>query len=290
MTGYGYATAESETCIIVAEVKTLNSKFLEVSLRLPRDFTDKELEVRNVTGTQLERGKVNLSVERQVKGSAKPKVFINRPVFEAYYRDLESAAEAVNASKEELFKLAMQMPEATISEHAHIPAESSAAGEWPLIQQALNAALEQCNSFRLDEGRVLSGKLQEYIDKIGELLEKVAESDPERMEATRRRLQEKLSELVEEEDIDRNRFEQELIYYIERLDIAEEKVRLRAHLNYFTEALDNGNGKRLGFIAQEIGREINTIGSKVNDAVIQRVVVEMKEELEKIKEQSLNVL
>ena len=289
MTGYGYAVAESETATFVVEVKTLNSKFLEVGLRLPRDYSDKEIEVRNLIGNHLERGKVNVSVERQTKGGGRPKTFVNRPVFEAYYNELNAAAEAVGASKDELFKLALQMPDATSSEHIEQPAES-AADEWVILQQVLTDALEQCSGFRADEGRGLSVKLFEYINRIGYLLERVAEADPQRIEATRKKMHERLAEIAQGEHLDENRFEQEMIYYIERLDISEEKVRLKSHLDYFSEALETGNGKKLGFIAQEIGREINTIGSKVSEATIQRMVVEMKEELEKIKEQSLNVL
>lgn len=287
MTGYGNATVESDNFTLSIEVKSLNSKFLELTLKTPRDYNDKELEIRNVVTNSLERGKVLVVIERINKGSVKPKVQINLPLFTSYYNMLKDAAEAVGAqTSDELFKLAFSLPDATTSEIS----TGSNEGEQQLLTQGLQLALDNCNKFREDEGAVLAQKLQEYIDTIATLLNKVEGADPQRMQQTRTRIRERLQELALDTPIDNNRFEQELIYYIEKLDINEEKVRLRSHLNYFSEALQSGNGKKLGFISQEIGREINTIGSKVNDAIIQRWVVEMKEELEKIKEQSLNVM
>lgn len=287
MTGYGNSTVESDNFTLSIEVKSLNSKFLELTLKTPRDYNDKELEIRNTVTNSLERGKVLVVIERINKGSVKPKVQVNLPLFTSYYNMLKEAADTVGATtSDELFKIAFSLPDATTSEISN----SSNEGEQQLLTQGLQIALDNCNKFREDEGAVLAQKLQEYIETIATLLNKVEEADPQRILQTRTRIRERLQELALDTPIDNNRFEQELIYYIEKLDINEEKVRLRSHLNYFSEALQSGNGKKLGFISQEIGREINTIGSKVNDAVIQRWVVEMKEELEKIKEQSLNVM
>jgi len=286
MTGYGNATVEAETFTLQIEVKSLNSKFLELTLKTPRDYNDKELEIRNLVTNSLERGKVLVVIERINKGGLKPKVQVNMPLFSGYYQMLKEAALAVDSPDTDVFKLALSYPDATTTEVA----EKTNEDEQALMTQGLLQALENCNQFRADEGAVLAQKLKDYVNQIGLLLNQVEEADPKRIQQTRNRIRERLQELALDTPIDNNRFEQELIYYIEKLDINEEKVRLRSHLSYFLEALESGNGKKLGFISQEIGREINTIGSKVNDAIIQRWVVEMKEELEKIKEQSLNVM
>lgn len=296
MTGFGLATIETETMTVTVEVKTLNSKGLEVFVRQPRAYSDKEIEIRNIVGSQLERGKINVSIDVTPKGTAVPRVAVNRPLVKAYYRDLLHTAEFLQfghiseATHIELLRLAMQMPEATTS-LSDDNAETKSSSDWEHIQQSLNQALANCNQFRSDEGQTLKAKLTEYLQNIGALLNEVEKHDPQRIAATRQRLLERVQELSETITVDNNRFEQELIYYIEKLDIAEEKVRLRSHLAYALEALElEGSGKKLGFMAQEIGREINTIGSKVNDAVIQRMVVQMKEELEKLKEQCLNIV
>jgi uncharacterized protein (TIGR00255 family) len=288
MTGYGIAVTETETLTITAEVKSLNSKYMDLMLRLPRGFQEKELEVRNMLTQALERGKINFSVEMQRKGDIRPKVVINRELVKAYYKDLESTAAYIGISPENIFERALQMPEVMTSDIEIGNSEE----EWLLIADTIREAISRCDLFRNDEGKVLEEKLSEYINKIGSLLDEVESNDPQRIAATRERLRERIREFSAEGQFDENRFEQELIYYIEKLDINEEKVRLRAHLQYFMETMraKDANGKKLGFIAQEIGREINTIGSKANDAGIQRFVIGMKEELEKIKEQSLNIL
>jgi len=288
MTGYGNAQAESETFLISVEVKTLNSKFLELNLKSPRDYNDREMELRNAATTLLERGKVSINIERINKGGIRPKVQVNMPLFLAYYQQLKNAADTVNEGHSDIFRMAMLMPDATSAE---LPSERGEAQseEWQIVQQVFNEALERCNQFRIQEGITLAGKLSEYATTIENLLLEVEAGDAQRIATTRQRIYDRLKELTDV-PVDKNRFEQEMIYYLEKLDINEEKVRLRSHLAYFQEALHAGNGKKLGFISQEIGREINTIGSKVNDAIIQRVVVQMKEELEKIKEQSLNII
>lgn len=288
MTGYGSHTAENDKISVSVEIKSLNSKFLDLNLRLSKEYSDRELEVRNILNNTIERGKVGLNIDVQSKGGVKAKVFINRELVALYYKDLKETADAIGASDSDLFKLALQMPKAMESE-----AETEDSSEdWALIQKVLIEAIAKCNEFRKDEGKTLSLKFQEYIKNIGDALTKVEAFDPQRIEAIRTRIRQHFDDYSKSEQLDNSRFEQELIFYIEKLDISEEKVRLRSHLSYFLEAMEGAeaNGKKLGFIAQEIGREINTIGSKANDANIQRSVVQMKEELEKIKEQSLNIL
>ena len=286
MTGYGKATLDTQEVTIVVEVKTLNSKFLDANLRLPRVFSEKELEVRNLLADKLERGKVNLNLDFK-RNATEASVVLNEDLFKAYYQQFSSLAEATGASQQELFKLALQSPEVMTSKDTGIPEE-----DWKLVREQLELALDRCNEHRADEGKGLKEKLLSYIHIIGENLKKVEEQDPRRTAHVRERLRNHMNEWMADDRVDENRFEQELIYYIEKLDIAEEKVRLQSHLDYFVEIINKtaAPGKKLGFIAQEIGREINTMGAKANDAVIQKLVVGMKEELEKIKEQTLNLL
>lgn len=288
MTGYGSHTAENDKISVTVEIKSLNSKFLDLNLRLSKEYSDKELDIRNLLNNTIERGKVGLSIDVQSKGGVKPKVFINRELVAFYYNDLKETAAALGATDTDLLKFALQMPKAMESDAENIDNTE----DWLLIQKVLNEAIVKCTEFRKDEGKTLSIKFKEYIQTIGECLDKVETFDPQRIEAIRTRIRLHFDEYSKSEQLDNSRFEQELIFYIEKLDISEEKVRLRSHLNYFLEAMDvqESSGKKLGFIAQEIGREINTIGSKANDANIQRFVVQMKEELEKIKEQTLNIL
>lgn len=288
MTGYGSHTAENDKISVTVEIKSLNSKFLDLNLRLSKEYSDKELDIRNLLNNTIERGKVGLSIDVQSKGGVKPKVFINRELVAFYYNDLKETAAALGATDTDLLKLALQMPKAMESDGENV----DNAEDWVLIQKVLNEAIAKCTEFRKDEGQTLSVKFKEYIQTIGDCLDKVETFDPQRIEAIRTRIRQHFDEYSKSEQLDNSRFEQELIFYIEKLDISEEKVRLRSHLNYFLEAMDiqESSGKKLGFIAQEIGREINTIGSKANDANIQRFVVQMKEELEKIKEQTLNIL
>lgn len=289
MTGFGNALFENERFSVSIEIKTLNSKFLETNLRLPRIFADKEQEVRTMIADALERGKVNVSTEFVSKEDTTPKVEINEALFQNYYTTFERLAASVGAKDQDLFKLALTQPEVMVSNAGN----SSYEEEWKVFVKVMQEALLKCNDFRETEGSKLIGKLLGYIESINSSLEAVSAHDPQRVQHVRDRIRQNLKEVVEESKVDENRFEQELIYYIEKLDIAEEKVRLKSHLQYFEETAkqDLSNpGKKLGFICQEIGREINTIGSKANDAHIQRHVVNMKEELEKIKEQVLNLV
>jgi len=288
MTGYGLSSLETETISISAEIKSLNSKFQDFNLKLPREFADKELEIRNIVGNILERGKIGLFVELEHKGVVKATVAVNKELVAQYYKDLKETADLVGAPDTDLFKIALTMPKAM---NGDVENEDSVK-EWEMTFKVVQEAIKKCEEFRANEGKVLEGKLEGYILKIDSLLKSVDQADPQRVKNVREKIQNHLAEYNLADQVDNNRFEQELIYYIEKLDISEEKVRLKSHLQYFLETMksQDANGKKLGFIAQEIGREINTIGSKANDASIQRFVVEMKEELEKIKEQSLNIL
>lgn len=288
MTGYGISIHENDLIRVTVEVKSLNSKFLDLSLRLPKEFSDKEFEARNLITAILERGKINVMVDIQEKGQSKPSVSINRTLVSQYYQDLLETSQQLGANSSDLFRIALTLPNAMNSDGEN----TDSSENWKTVFDALKSAFEKCDEFRLQEGNGLQSKLGEYIQNIATALEKIETFDPQRIASIRERIKNHFEEYKQSENLDSNRFEQELIFYIEKLDISEEKVRLKSHLSYFMEtmSLPDANGKKLGFIAQEIGREINTIGSKANDANIQRHVVNMKEELEKIKEQSLNIL
>jgi len=288
MTGYGKAFLDNDDLRIDVEVRSLNSKFLDLGLRTPKEVGQREMELRNVVAQKLSRGKVNLSIDILRKIESAAKINYNEGLFNAYYDQLRNLANQVGANTKEIFKMAIQSPEVSISNQAE-PLDDKV---WDLIRNVLNEALDQCESFRNKEGKVLSKHLTEYLGSITGLLEQVEKEEPDRVTGIRERIHKNLEELQSKMDVDQNRLEQELIYYLERLDITEEIDRLRSHLTYFQETLDDGQsqGKKLGFIAQEMGREINTIGSKANRASIQKLVVAMKDELEKIKEQLYNIL
>lgn len=288
MTGYGTAKAANDRITVTVEIKSLNSKSLDAGVRLPKNFSDKETEVRTLLNQTLERGKVNVSVDVFSIGELKPKITVNRPLVKAYYEQLLSLAAELGAPSSDIFRMALQMPETYQVEND----SDRLLEDWELVRQTLQEAVRACDAFRAKEGEELQSRLLAYVQRIGQLLQRVETQDPHRMGNIRTRIQNHLKEIAADEHFDHNRFEQEMIYYLEKLDVSEEKVRLQVHINHFTEVLehDDSPGKKLNFIAQEIGREINTIGSKANDAVIQRYVIEMKDELEKIKEQSLNVL
>lgn len=291
MTGYGTANVESETLTVTVEIKTLNSKFLDIYCRIPRQYSEREIEIRNRLTQQLERGKVELNLSVQPKGQGAVSTVVNRDLVSSYFRDLDLTSKHLgfDANPTDLLSLALQMPNAY---QTAVADESSREQEWESIQQAVTQAVEKCNNFREQEGQATADKLLEYIEIIRSLLVQVAAQDVHRIPAVRERLEKQVHDLMEADNFDPNRFEQELIYYIEKYDISEEKVRLTNHLDYFAETLKStdSNGKKLNFISQELGREINTIGSKANDVIVQRLVVQMKDELEKIKEQTLNIV
>ena len=289
MTGFGTAAYNDPEISVQVELKCLNSKFMDLNIRLPRAYSEVESEWRTLVTDKLERGKVSLSVDVVRSGKSGLRHTFNKELFEAYYAELRGLAEAVRLpSLDPLFALAINSPEVI----QHNGRETLPAEEKGLVLKLLMQSIEKCDRHRADEGRVLDGKFREYIAAIGESLERVGELDPLRVDRVRSRLTGSLREVFGQDVFDANRLEQEMIFYIEKLDIQEERVRLRAHLDYFIAVLGEAqsNGKKLGFLAQEIGREINTIGSKANDAAIQVHVIRMKEELEKVKEQLNNVL
>ena len=281
MTGYGKSVLQLPTKKITIEIKSLNSKNLDLNARMPSIYREKELSLRKLIGNQLERGKIDFSIYVEMTGE-ETTTQLNKPVVNQYIKQLK---EVVDGDDIELLKMAVRFPDALNTERDDIDED-----EWKAILNEIEAALQRIDKYRLDEGKVLENDFRNRIQNIDDLLEQVISMDPERIEGVRERLRKGVEELKEK--VDENRFEQELVFYIEKFDITEEKVRLKNHLEYFIKSLDSAdsNGKKLGFIGQEIGREINTIGSKSNYAPMQKLVVQMKDELEKIKEQLLNVL
>jgi len=289
MTGFGQSAINTGDVSISVEVKSLNSKFLDLNLRLARQFSDKELELRNVISEKLERGKVSLSIDYQKTGRVDIRQTYNEALFVAYYNEIKKLAEKVNApSNDYIFQLALNSPEVIQGNGK----EELDPAEWERVHRLVLETIQKCEQFRLAEGKALEGKLVDYIESIGIGLKEVEILDPKRVEKIRSRIKGNINDFFGNEEFDPNRLEQEIIFYIEKLDIHEERVRLKAHLDYFLKVLADkqSNGKKLAFIAQEIGREINTIGSKANDSEMQKQVVMMKEELEKIKEQLNNIL
>lgn len=291
MTGYGVSNIESESINVTVEIKTLNSKFLDIYCRIPRNFSEREIEIRNLITQSLERGKVEFTLSVQPVGKTVASTSVNRALVSAYFQDLTDTATGLGFTPDgtELLRIALQLPNAYNNETVD---DTSKEDDWSQIKVAVLEALRKCSVFREQEGRMTSEKFVEYINTIQDLLDQVAEQDKARIPAVRERLEKQVRELLTDDNFDPNRFEQELIYYVEKFDISEEKIRLANHLTYFLETMkaSESNGKKLNFIAQEIGREINTIGSKANDATIQHLVVRMKDELEKIKEQTMNII
>jgi len=281
MTGYGKSVLQLPTKKISIEIKSLNSKNLDLNARMPSIYREKELGVRKLIASKLVRGKVDFSLYMEMT-SEETSTQLNKPVVKKYIEQLKAI---VNGDETELLKMAVRMPDALNTEREEID-----ENEWLSIQKEIDAALTKIYNYRSEEGEALEKDFRDRVENIDDLLDQVIAIDPERIESVRERLRKGVSELKEK--VDENRFEQELVYYIEKFDITEEKVRLKNHLEYFVKSLnsDDSNGKKLGFIGQEMGREINTIGSKSNYAPMQKLVVQMKDELEKIKEQLLNVL
>jgi uncharacterized protein (TIGR00255 family) len=288
MTGFGQASHDDGQAQLSVEVKSLNSKFLDLNLRLPKAFSDKEMEVRNLISEILERGKVAVSIDYERVADGQVRQSYNEALFTSYYAELKKLADKVYAPYENLFQMAINSPDVIQNTGKEEVNEET----WATVKRLLTDVLKQCDRFRVDEGKVLEKMLQECCKAIEDNLEKIKALDYKRVDRIRERLRTNVTSFFGEEGFDSNRLEQEIIFYVEKLDINEEKVRLKSHLDYFIQALleKQSNGKKLGFITQEIGREINTIGSKSNDAEMQKHVVTMKEELEKIKEQLNNVL
>ncbi|MDC6404002.1 MULTISPECIES: YicC/YloC family endoribonuclease [Maribacter] len=281
MTGFGKHVVQLPTKKITVEIKSLNSKSIDLNARMPSAYREKELELRKLIANSLQRGKVDFNLYVEITGD-EASGQVNENVVRQYMKQLKSIADGQDI---QLLEMALKLPDAMRTDRDDIDDE-----EYQAILGALEGALAEINTFRSEEGSVLEKDFLERIAALQGLLEKVVAMDPERQANVRERLEKAVQDIKVE--VDANRFEQELIYYLEKYDITEEKVRLANHLDYFEKTLmsSDSNGKKLGFISQEIGREINTIGSKANYAPMQQLVVQMKDELEKIKEQMLNVL
>ena len=284
MTGYGKSVLQLLTKKVTIEIKTLNSKNLDLNVRIPSYYKEKELAVRKKLASGLVRGKIDFSIYVEMTADETTTV-INKAVVNDYMQQLKNVLFTDSDNDVELLKMAVKMPDALKTEREELD-----EGEWKLIEDSISIALQETIQYRTDEAASLEDDFKLRILNIRKYLEEVNALDEERLNDVRVRLQKSINDL--KVDVDENRFEQELIYYLEKLDINEEKVRLGNHLEYFLQELgsSDSNGKKLGFIVQEIGREINTTGSKANYASMQKSVIQMKNELEKIKEQILNVL
>lgn len=281
MTGFGKHVVQLPNKKITVEIKSLNSKSIDLNARMPSSYREKELELRKLVANSLLRGKVDFNLYVELTGDT-TSTQVNEVAVKQYMNQLKNIADGDDLR---LLEMALRFPDAMKTDKEDIDEE-----EYEAIKEALQGALVEINEFRSEEGNVLEKDFLDRITSLNKLLEEVITIDPDRQATIRERLEKAVQDL--KADVDANRFEQELIYYLEKYDITEEKVRLSNHLDYFSKTLqsDDSNGKKLGFISQEIGREINTIGSKANFAPMQQIVVQMKDELEKIKEQMLNVL
>lgn len=288
MTGYGKAERLLADKKLTVEIKSLNSKQLDANTRLPSLYREKELDIRQLIASELERGKVDCSFYYELTNEVVSNSIINEPVVKAYYQQLyKISGELGLPASLELLSTVMRMPDTIRTEKPELEEK-----EWEMVLEVLKQALDSVNNFRNQEGKSLDSDLRQRVEAISGKLVKVESYEKERIDQVRERIGKHLEEFSKKDIVDENRFEQELIYYIEKLDISEEKVRLTNHCKYFLETLEDKNpaGKKLGFISQEMGREINTLGSKANHKELQKLVVEMKDELERIKEQILNVL
>lgn len=287
MTGFGKAICKLENKIITIEIKSLNSKQLDIFTREPAIYREKDLEIRNLISNKLVRGKVEFNLNVEIT-DAKSSADINAPVVKDYYNQLKALGTDIDVDyNDSILSLIMRLPDSLKTSK-----EELNENEWLKIRESIEEAISALDEFRLQEGAALKKDLLHRVDCIESKLIAITPFEEIRIKTVREKLEAGLRDISESEKFDTNRFEQELIYYFEKLDITEEKVRLTNHCSYFSEVIESSDsvGKKLGFIGQEIGREINTIGSKANQHDIQKLVVEMKDELEKIKEQVLNVL
>jgi uncharacterized protein (TIGR00255 family) len=291
MTGYGKAIIELPGKNLTIEIKSLNSKQLDISMKLPGAFREKEPEIRTLISQKLERGKIDLFISTEVTGDVM-NYSVNKALAKKYWQEIKELSDELNEKEEgSLLRILLNMPDVL-----HTSKEEIKEEDWVKLRDGIEQTLNQVNEFRTQEGGILENDIRSRVSEIRKLLASVEPFEKSRIEEVRARLQKGFQELSKNESFtgtaDPNRFEQELIYYIERLDITEEKVRLEKHCDYFFETLKEpvSQGKKLGFITQEMGREINTTGSKANHAEIQKIVIQMKDELEKVKEQLLNIL
>ncbi|MBQ3689453.1 MAG: YicC family protein [Bacteroidales bacterium] len=289
MTGYGKATLCLNGKNFETEIRSLNGKTLDLSTKLPSNYKDKELEIRSLISSRMERGKVDFSLTFTIDDISDEIVKINEPLLKAYYNKVVSISNSlgVEPDKNMILTSLLRVPDVQ-----RLEPEKTSEQEWQKISGMINTAIDELDKFRIQEGKTLREDFLKRVNLILSYLDKVEPLEKNRINIIKERILQRFEELKTTIEVDKNRLEQELIYYIEKLDITEEKVRLRNHCKYFVETVDSedSTGKKLGFIAQEMGREINTLGSKANDAEIQKLVVMMKDELEKIKEQVLNIL
>jgi uncharacterized protein (TIGR00255 family) len=286
MTGFGKATAEINGKKFSVEIKTLNSKQADVSVRMPSLFKEKEFAIRSLINQELERGKIDFSLGFETLGETN-NFSVNKDLFKKYYNELAGMANELGQNSVDLFTIVSRMPDVFKTDKQELEET-----EWQKVNELIIEAIAATNNFRITEGETLQQELLQRTNNILSLLKQVDVHEPKRLEVVKERIATHLAEAVGKENINKDRFEQELIFYIEKFDVTEEKTRLTTHCNYFIETIknDNSEGRKLGFITQEMGREINTLGSKANNVDIQMLVVQMKDELEKIKEQTLNVL
>ena len=284
MTGYGKAQTEIDHVTYVVEMRALNSKYADINLRIPSIFRDKEMRIRKKLTKNLQRGKIDFSLN--VDTSETENMVINTEVLKSYHKQVSNISKELMMSKDSMLEVLMRLPNVVHQEEMEVDDTL-----WKEIEKTIDNAIEQLNSFRIQEGEALEKDLLKRVENIATALLEIESIEQGRFERKRKKIQQQLDGLKME--IDQNRFEQEMIFYLEKMDITEEITRLRNHIKYFAEILaakENEKGKKTGFVAQEMGREINTIGSKANDADVQKLVIQMKDELEKIKEQALNIL
>ena len=285
MTGFGSSSAEYKNKTITIDIKSLNSKYFDLNLRLPSAYRDKDLELRTELARELERGKIEITIALET-GEAAPTTSINKLAFEKYYKELKVLDKKFKFGPTDLLSVILRLPDAVTTLEEKIDEK-----EWGHIKNVLTKAIKAFQNFRNTEGKFMEDDLKKRVAAIEKCLKQIDSSDSGRIQNLRKKMQDNLNEHFQSENIDKNRFEQELVFFIEKLDISEEKVRLRSHCEYFLQTIkEESNGKKLAFICQEMGREINTLGAKANDADIQKLVVQMKDELEKVKELLMNVL
>ena len=288
MTGFGSGEIDNDIWNLKTEIKSLNNKFLELNVRMPKSFKDKEIELRQLLGAKIQRGSVSVSIvaERKDNSGVNDNLTVNLPLAKSYYNKLNQLSADLGMETPNLLNTIIAFPDVVKYEESEVSAE-----DWQLILSTVETAFEKFDQFRLQEGKTISNYITECVVKIGEYLKTVEREEIPRRESIRGKLLQSLTDNKDDIKVDENRLEQEIIFYLEKYDIGEEKSRLRHHIDFFIECLEkDANGKKLNFISQEMGREINTLGSKAYYFPIQQAVVLMKEELEKIKEQLLNVL
>lgn len=286
MTGYGMAEIHTPNYHVKVEIRSLNGKFLDINFRMPRYLLSKELIFRNQLGKRIERGTVTVNIHVVKLNVSDDVVGINKPLATSYYNRLKSLSDELGADDRDIFRITTMMQDVIYVDEDEVDDELVEQ-----VKQAADKAFDKFDAYRAQEGESILQHVKECCENILSQLPEIEAKEPERIEATREKLHKGLVALLDDDNYDKNRFEQELIYYIEKYDISEEKSRLRAHCAHFNDALSSApKGKKLSFISQEMGREINTLGSKANNSDIQRSVISMKEELEKIKEQVLNIL